>query len=91
MRALFAPTTIGQHRRMALHADLILCNGRIATMARDRRIVTALAAHRGRIVALGADHEITGLGGPGTRIVLRGRDARRGHTNAQVPDPADAS
>lgn len=59
---------------MALHADLILRNGRIATMARDRRTVSALAAHRGRIVALGADHEIADLGGPGTRIVdLQGR------------------
>ncbi|MBM3522542.1 MAG: amidohydrolase family protein, partial [Alphaproteobacteria bacterium] len=59
---------------MALHADLILRSGRIATMARDRRTVSALAAHRGHIVALGADHEIADLGGPGTRVVdLQGR------------------
>ena len=59
---------------MPIHADLVVHNARIATMARDGREVSALAAHAGRIVALGADHEIADLGGPGTRrIDLQGR------------------
>ena len=59
---------------MPLHADLIVHNARIATMARDGRQASALAVQAGRIVALGADHEIVDLGGPGTRRVdLQGR------------------
>jgi len=59
---------------MPIHADLVVLNGRISTLARDRREVSALAVHAGRIVALGADHEITDLGGPGTkRVDLQGR------------------
>jgi predicted amidohydrolase YtcJ len=56
----------------ALHADLVLRGGRIATMDAEGRFVQALAARAGRIVALGADHDMDGLVGPGTRVVRLG-------------------
>ncbi|BBK32379.1 hypothetical protein EDC65_1177 [Stella humosa] len=61
---------------MALHPDLILRNGRIATLDATGTIVQALAVHGGRIVARGRDDEIATLAGPGTRVVdLAGRTA----------------
>ncbi len=65
-----------------LAPDLILRNGRFATMApgedaaSGRAEPTALAALGGRIVALGPDEEIDALRGPGTEVVdLGGRRA----------------
>jgi hypothetical protein len=61
---------------MALHPDLILHNGRIATLDAAGTVVQALAVHGGRIVARGRDDEIAPLAGPGTRVVdLAGRTA----------------
>jgi hypothetical protein len=56
----------------ALHADLVVTGGRIATMDVAGRFVQALAARDGRIVALGGDHEMEALAGPGTRVVRLG-------------------
>jgi predicted amidohydrolase YtcJ len=49
--------------------DLILVNGRVATMDARGTECTALAAFAGRIVALGDDAAITALKGPGTRVL----------------------
>lgn len=60
----------------ALTPDLILWGGKIVTMDRDGRFVSALAARDGRIVALGDDHEITSLAGDETDMrALEGRTA----------------
>lgn len=60
----------------ALHADLILKNGNIATLDAGDRFVSALAARDGRIVALGGSSDMDGLLGPDTRVVdLAGRTA----------------
>lgn len=54
--------------------ELILRNGRIVTLDGGSRVVSALAAAGGRIVALGPEAET--LAGPGTEIVdLAGRTA----------------
>jgi len=59
---------------MGLYADLIIHNGRIATMAQAGGVVSAMAVRAGRIVSLGEDQAMRDLGGPGTRTVdLEGR------------------
>lgn len=55
-----------------LHADLVVTGGRIATLDPQGRFVSALAARDGKIVALGADHDMAGLVGPGTKQVKLG-------------------
>src|SRR5262249_42178352 len=52
--------------------DLVLINGNIRTMDPLKPVVTALAARRGRIVALGSTAEIKPLAGKATRIVDAG-------------------
>ncbi|MEX1108760.1 MAG: amidohydrolase [Dongiaceae bacterium] len=55
-------------------ADLIISGGRIATMDRANRAAEAVAIWQGRILAVGNNHEICGLSGPGTqKIDLAGR------------------
>ncbi|WP_419948300.1 amidohydrolase [Candidatus Palauibacter sp.] len=55
-------------------ADLVLTNGNIATLDDGNAIVSALAARDGRIAALGADDEVEGWIGEGTRVIdLAGR------------------
>ncbi len=55
-------------------ADLVLRNGRIVTVDPELGTVHALAARGGRIVALGADAEASGLVGEQTRVIdLKGR------------------
>lgn len=49
-------------------ADFVLLGGRIATLA-ENGAPTALAAKHGRIVALGEDHAIRDLIGPGTTVL----------------------
>lgn len=57
-----------------LQADLILTNGRIATLDDSRRVVEALAARDGIIVATGNARDMALLAGPRTReIDLDGR------------------
>ena len=57
-------------------AELILRNGRIATLDPGNRRVQAAAVWRGRILASGDDAEVAALAGPDTRIVdLDGRTA----------------
>src|SRR3990172_9251859 len=66
--------TIKNHRKgrrwfMATHADLILMNGRVATMDGARPFVSAAAVHDGRFIAAGSDDEVIRLRGPGTLVV----------------------
>jgi len=57
------------------YANLALVNGRIHTLDGNDRVVACLAAHDGRIVALGARSEVDHAIGAGTRIVDLGGQA----------------
>ena len=60
----------------SLAADLVMTNGRIATMDAAGSFAQALAARDGRIVALGNNAEVKALIGPETKVVdLGGRTA----------------
>lgn len=60
-------------------ADVILRNGRIATLDRRKPLAGAVAVKDGRFLAVGEDHEIMALAGPATRVVdLKGRRALPG-------------
>ena len=66
-------------------ADLVLRDGRIATMDAARSWATALAVRDGRIVAVGPDRVDEGLIGPRTRVIdLRGRTVTPGFQDAHV-------
>jgi predicted amidohydrolase YtcJ len=55
-------------------ADLVLRNGRLVTLEKDRPEAQALAARDGKIVAIGTNQAIAKLAGPSTRTIdLRGR------------------
>ena len=55
-------------------AELVLTNGKIATLDEANAVVSALAARDGRIAALGADDEVSDWIGEGTRVIdLGGR------------------
>jgi hypothetical protein len=57
-----------------LHADLILRNGRIATMDAANGFAEAVAVRGGRIAAVGSNAEIDPLAGPGSEVIeLAGR------------------
>ena len=57
-------------------ADLILFNGKIATLNRQQPEASAVAIRDGRFAAIGSDHEVMQLAGPETRrIDLEGRRA----------------
>jgi predicted amidohydrolase YtcJ len=57
-----------------LFADMVALNGRIHTLDADARVVSGIAVHRGRIVALGERNDFENAVGPSTRIVdLEGR------------------
>jgi len=57
---------------MPMHADLILTNGRLLTLA--SRSARALAVLGDRIIGVGEDHELRSLRGPRTRVIdLHGR------------------
>ena len=53
----------------AMNPDFLLLNGRIATMDAAGREIEALAAHDGRIVALGDTASLRSMAGPGTKIL----------------------
>ncbi|MEM6703707.1 MAG: amidohydrolase [Acidobacteriota bacterium] len=62
---LIAPQASGQ----AAPADLVLLNGRIATMDSGRPEATALAARDGEFVAVGSDDEVRSLIGTFTQVI----------------------
>ena len=53
----------------AMNPDFLLLNGRIATMDTAGREVEALAAHDGRIIALGDTASLRSMAGPRTKIL----------------------
>ncbi len=61
-----------------LHADLILCNGRI-WRGREEGISEALAIWQGKVLATGSDADMLSLKGPRTEVIdLEGRFASPG-------------
>jgi hypothetical protein len=66
-------------------ADLVLNEGRIATMDAARSWASALAVRAGRIVAVGAVRDVAAQIGPSTRVIdLRGRTVTPGFQDAHV-------
>ncbi len=66
-------------------ADLVLTNGRVATMDAARSWTSALAVRGGRIAAVGTDTAMRALTGPSTRVIdLRGRAVTPGFQDAHV-------
>ncbi|HYR46778.1 MAG TPA: amidohydrolase, partial [Thermoanaerobaculia bacterium] len=71
--------------RAPVPADLVLLSARIWTGETGRPRAEALAAREGRIVAIGANHEIEALAGPATRAIDgRGRRVLPGLIDAHT-------
>lgn len=67
------------------HADLVFTGGPVFTANAVRSRASAVAVRSGRIVAVGADHEVRELIGPGTEVVdLAGRLLTPGFQDAHV-------
>jgi predicted amidohydrolase YtcJ len=59
---------------MSEHADLVLHNGRVLTMAAERPTAEAVAVRDARILAVGSDAEVRALVGPRTETIdVRGQ------------------
>ena len=59
---------------MGTPPDLVLFNGKITTLDREKPQAQAVAVREGRFLAVGDEREIMGLAGPDTRRVdLNGR------------------
>src|SRR5687767_3914031 len=66
-------------------SDLILHNGRIATLSRGRPFVEAVAIRDGRFVAVGTSAEVVATKSPGTKIIdLGGRTAIPGLNDSHI-------
>ena len=66
-------------------ADLILLNGKFATLQREHPQASAAAIRDGRFVAVGSDSEVQGFRGPGTRVIdLRGRRVIPGLNDSHI-------
>ena len=75
----------GSHVTTDTLADIILRNGRVATMGHARTFASGLAIRDGRIVAVGTDTVVGPFAGPRTRVVdLRGRTVTPGFGDAHV-------
>ncbi|MBD9415153.1 amidohydrolase [Pseudomonas sp. PDM16] len=59
----------GADKGGSMHPDLILHNGRIHTVDREKPNASAVAIHQGRFVAVGSDAEVMALRGAGTRVI----------------------
>ncbi|MCM3658673.1 amidohydrolase [Agromyces mediolanus] len=67
------------------HADLVFTGGPVFTADAVRSRASAVAVSGGRIVAVGADHDVRELVGPGTEVVdLHGRLLVPGFQDAHV-------
>jgi predicted amidohydrolase YtcJ len=65
--------------------DLVLLNGKIWTVHRDRPEVEALAVRAGRITAVGTSADVRKLAGPSTRVLdLKGRRVVPGFYDSHV-------
>lgn len=79
LAALFALAVAAVGGAQESPADLVLQNGKVATVDADFRIAEAVAVRGHTIVAVGSDEEIAGWIGPETRVVdLDGRFAMPG-------------
>ncbi len=68
-----------------MDADLILFNGRVATLGPNRATASAVAIKDGRFLAVGADAEAMGARGPTTRVVdLNGRTVIPGLNDSHI-------
>jgi len=68
-----------------VHADLILTNGVVHTVDRDRSRHEALAVRDGRIMCVGSAGDVAALGGPRTRVLdLGGRLVLPGFIDAHM-------
>jgi predicted amidohydrolase YtcJ len=68
-----------------MDADLILFNGRVATLDPNRATASAVAIKDGRFLAVGADAEAMGARGPATRVVdLNGRTVIPGLNDSHI-------
>ena len=54
---------------MSFVPNLIIHNANVITMDDKQPVVQAVACFQGRIVAIGSDHEILALSGPGTKVM----------------------
>lgn len=59
----------GQSVRTDTHADLVVTNGKIATLAEKEPFVQAFAVRDGKFLAVGNNKEIMAMRGPKTRVV----------------------
>jgi predicted amidohydrolase YtcJ len=59
----------GADKGGSMHPDLILYNGRIHTVDREKPNASAVAIHQGRFAAVGSDAEVMALRGAGTRVI----------------------
>src|SRR6516162_271726 len=74
-----------QETRGPIAADLVLVNGKIWTVAKDRPEVEALAVWRDRSLAVGTTAEIQRLAGAHTRLIdLEGRRVVPGFHDSHV-------
>src|SRR4051794_33502735 len=66
-------------------ADLLLLDGKVWTVAKDRPDAEAVAVGRDRILAVGPSAELRPLAGPRTRVIdLRGRRVLPGFYDSHV-------
>src|SRR5438876_4182608 len=66
-------------------ANLIIANGNIRTMDRNHPTAEAIANHRNRIIAVGANDEIRKLAGANTKVIdAKGRPVLPGFNDAHV-------
>ena len=82
---LFAGGCVSSNNERSGGADLILLNGKFATLQREHPQASAVAIRDGRFVAVGSDSEVQGFRGPGTRVIdLRGRRVIPGLNDSHI-------
>ncbi|WP_131735811.1 amidohydrolase [Actinomadura roseirufa] len=82
------PAAAGERTAPGAAADTIYHRGAVLTMGPGHRRAEAIAVKGGRIVAVGKDHAIRRLAGPGTELVdLKGRTVLPGFIDAHSHAP----
>jgi predicted amidohydrolase YtcJ len=85
------PPASAQSPATPTSANLVLLHGKIHTQDASRSIAQALAIRGGKILAIGADQEVSALIGPGTRTIdLKGRTVLPGLIDAHT-HPAEGA